>query len=623
MPRPFASPPFRAALNLRVLAAAAVCALAVAAGTAGGGPGAAQAASVGPTCTPAQLDGPQVAPGTSVQVSPAPGVRDAPPATQISFLGAAPNTIGAIKVSGSRSGAHAGRLQGYSQGDGASFVPSTGFTPGETVSVSASIAAPSGAQALAYQFVVAYPDVIPNNTVGTQPDGGPNDVQSFQSRPDLRPAEVTLTAPPAPGAGGYIFIAPYSGPGDDGPMILDTAGHLVWSTRMRPGIEAADFQVQQYRGQSVLTWWQGFISNLGFGLGADVIYDSSYHQIAQVRAGNGYKADLHDLRITPQGTALITVYNPIFCNLSAAHDTADGAVSDSLFEEIDISTGLVRQEWHSLDHIPLSDTHQTASSNTKSFPLDYFHINSVDTQPDGSLLVSARSTWAVYDLAPHTGQIVWRLGGKSSSFVMGPGTATAWQHDARSLPDGTISIFDNGSTPTVEPQSRAIDVRIDRNAGTATLVRALTHTAPLVSGSQGNAQALGNGDTFVGWGSQPYFTEYGPTGALVLDGHMPHGDQSYRTFRANWSGLPPNHPAVAARHTSRGLIVYASFNGATGVASWRVLVGSSSGSLKPLTVAPWHNFETAIHTSSNARYVAVEALDATGHTLGRSHTIRP
>ena len=193
---------------------------------------------------------------------------------------------------------------------------------------------------------------------------------------------------------------------------------------------------------------------------------------------------------------MITVYNAIDCNLSSVGGPQDGAVADTLLQEIDLKTGLVMYEWHSLDHVPLQSSYASPAPTSKAEPFDYFHINSIDIEQDGDLLIDSRNTWAAYDVDPKTGQVRWQLGGKRSSFKLGPGTGTAWQHDAREQPDGAITFFDNGAFPAVHPQSRAIELALDTNTMTATLVRRYEHQNPLVAGSQGNVQALANG---TGW----------------------------------------------------------------------------------------------------------------------------
>ncbi len=202
---------------------------------------------------------------------------------------------------------------------------------------------------------------------------------------------------------------------------------------------------------------------------------------------------------------------------------------------------------------------------------------------------------------------------------MGPGTNTAWQHDPRELPDGTFSIFDNGASPKVHSQSRGILVSVNPQQGTATLVSQFTRPAPLLAYSQGNMQALANGDWFIGWGQIPDFSELSPTGQVLFDAHFPAGDQSYRDFRFAWTGTPAHPPAFAVvAGSSRSSTVYASWNGATQVASWRVLAGASATRMRIVAQRPRTGFETAISLPAGTvgPYVTVQALDAGGHALG-------
>jgi hypothetical protein len=524
---------------------------------------------------------------------------------------------------GSRTGAHTGRFEGYSEGDGASFVPSKPFAPGETVTVSAQVRTGGAVQPLSDSFTIAYQDPL-TTTPETIHNASSSEVQVFRSRPDLRPPAVTVTASSPAVAPGDMFVAPYSGPGQSGPMILDPSGGLIWFKALPTHTAATNLRVQQYAGKPVLTWWQGDISVHGFGQGEDVILDSAYAQIARVRAGNGLQADLHDFQLTPQGTALITAYDPIYCNLSKVGGSVDGAVTDGTFQEVDVRTGLVMYQWTSLDHVALAESYAPANTSSTAFPFDFFHINSINLDQDGSLLISARNTWTAYDLNAQTGQINWQLGGKHSSFTMGHEAATAWQHDPRELANGTFSIFDNGASPTVHSQSRGIVVSLEPQDKTATLVSQFTHPPPILTQSQGDIQAQSNGDWFVGWGEVPDFSEFSPTGQLLFDAHLPAGDQSYRDLRFPWTGTPFSRPALAvvvaggaARARSAGT-VYASWNGATLVASWRVFVGATSRSLKPVAQAARSGFQTAILLPAGAagKFVTVQALGAAGQVLG-------
>jgi hypothetical protein len=588
---------------------------------------AAYRAPAAPQCVPSQLNRSAVLPGTSLAVSPLPDSYDASAHTQISLLGAPASALSHISASGSSSGSHSGRLLAYSQGDGASFVPSHPFDPGETVTVRGRVGSSSGhTTAFAYRFVIAHQDTLTYAPVA-KPAKDYNEEQHFQSAPSLQPPVLTVGAH-APGtAPGYIFTAPYGGPGPSGPEIFDESGELVWFDPLAGETEATNLQVQQYDGQPVLTWWQGYIPPQGFGQGEEMIYSSSYQQLGRVHAGNGYKADLHDFHITPQGTALLTVFDPIDCNLAAVGGPSGGAVTDSVFQEIDIATGLVRREWHSLDHVALSESYSPPEGASTAWPFDFFHINSIDQLPGGTTLISARNTWTLYELNTTTGQIGLRVGGKRSEVKLLNGAATAFQHDATVQPNGTVSVFDNGAVPKVHPQSRAIFLSIDPHARTDTLLARYEHPGGLSSGSQGSVQALPGGSVFVGWGSEPYFSEFSSTGQLLYDAHWHGSYQSYRAYRLPWTGTPASPPSIAASAPSLSspVSVYASWNGATGVASWRVLAGSSPAQLTPVASAAKSGFETTIATPGGAgptTYVAVQALNSAGTIIGTSATLK-
>jgi Arylsulfotransferase (ASST) len=235
----------------------------------------------------------------------------------------------------------------------------------------------------------------------------------------------------------------------------------------------------------------------------------------------------------------------------------------------------------------------------------------------------------VYELDGRSDEVLWQLGGAHSSFAVPAAAQPAWQHDARMQPDGTVTLFDNGSNPRVHPQSRALHLAIDARARTVTLLHSYAHPqAPLLSDSQGNMQTLPDGNLLVGWGAIPSVSEFAPSGALLFDAHMPPGTSSYRAFRFPWSGRPSSQPAVNARvlATEDQTAVFASWNGATDIASWRVLAGLEPNSLEPQATARFGGFESTITYPENylehhVEYVAVQALDAKGDVLGTSPTV--
>ena len=213
---------------------------------------------------------------------------------------------------------------------------------------------------------------------------------------------------------------------------------------------------------------------------------------------------------------------------------------DCAIQEIDLTTGVLLFEWHTADYIEVEES-TVGAPTAPNAVYDYVHANSIDVDTDGTLLVSARNTSTIYKIDRQSGEIRWRLGGKRSDFAMGPGTTFNYQHDARRQADGTLTIFDDGAGPG---PSRAIVLRLDETAMTATLVREYAQPQGLFATSQGNMQILPNGDVFVGWGSLPHFSEFSGDGKLLINATFT-ASQSYRDYRFPWVGQPADAPAIA------------------------------------------------------------------------------
>ena len=403
-------------------------------------------------------------------------------------------------------------------------------------------------------------------------------------------------------------------------MILDDEGRPVWFRPVASEAEdAMDFRAQHYKGEPVLTWWQG--THGGFGRGEFLILDGSYREVGRVRAGNGYDGDHHEFLITDRDTALIGIYGEARRDLSALGGRADGAVLEGIVQEIDIGTGEVLFEWHSLEHVGFDESvYELSPDNEEAF--DYFHLNSIDVDDDGNLLVSARRTSAVYKIDRQTGEVIWRLGGKRSDFEMEDEAVFAYQHDARRRSDGAITLFDNRGERMNEP-SRAVALELDEEAMTATLLREYAHPTETFAIFQGNVQTLPNGNAFVGWGSAPYLSEHDREGKLLFDARFPPEVESYRAYRSPWKGQPEDDPAVAVETGQDGrMTLYASWNGATEVASWEALAGPNPKELEPVGSVVRKGFETAISFDTDEPYVAARALDGSGRALGTSEAAK-
>jgi hypothetical protein len=446
------------------------------------------------------------------------------------------------------------------------------------------------------------------------------DVHGFVTRPDLRPPVVTVVSPASGTANGYLFLAPSSGPGMRGSLIADDRGDPVYFRPATPRT-VMDFRVGTLDGSPVLSWWEGrYVFGVG-KVGDYVIADSSYREIARFSSARHRRPDFHEVLLTDAGTLLVTAYETRAADLTAVGGPSNGFVYGGVVQELAVPSGRLLWEWRSLDHVPITET----VSDQFGSPFDYFHINAIEVDHEGNLLVSARNTSALYKVARRTGRILWRLGGKRSDFSMGKGTHFGFQHDARLHEGGrTISLFDNGPRDAgVRPESRAIVLAVDQRRRQVTLKRDIRHQRPLFAFATGSNQLLPNTNRLVTWGITGWFTEYDRDGEVCFDAHLPGNGQNYRVFRFPWAGKPQVPPAFKAyRHGAGTARFYASWNGATELAAWRLETGSRLGALRPGGAHPKRGFETSFAIPARTRYAAAVALDANGRPLARSRTAR-
>jgi EmrB/QacA subfamily drug resistance transporter len=455
---------------------------------------------------------------------------------------------------------------------------------------------------------------------------------TFVSAPGLHPPKIradvpTQTAKLAPG---YIFMTNFynvSFPpieGQSGPLILDDRLQPVWFKPVPVDVVASNLSLQAYNGRPVLAYWQGFVTNTGTTItGEYVVLGEHYQTIAKLHGAAGWVLTTHALQIVGHD-AWVTANKNVPVNLSRFGGAYNGAIIDSAVQEYDLRTGRLLRTWDALDHIPLADS--LAVLPTNGFPWDAYHVNAVDVPGDGTFVVSMRNTWAAYKVEIRTGAIAWTLGGRRSSFRFGPGAAFSWQHDVSVYPHtNLVTLFDdhccqiNSGGTYVPPTaaSRGIVLKLDPTTRTATLADAYGHGSGFDADYMGSMQPLSNGNEFVGWGAAPYMSEFSTDGRMLLDAVLPGSDLSYRAGVEPWVGLPLTRPAGAARRSHGATTVYASWNGATELAGWRVL-GGTGGRLRAVATAGRAGFETAIPVPAGDDTFAVQALDAHGRAIGAS-----
>ena len=168
---------------------------------------------------------------------------------------------------------------------------------------------------------------------------------------------------------------------------------------------------------------------------------------------------------------------------------------------------------------------------------------------NGNILYSIRHTSSIPSISRQTGNVNWILGGKRDQFTyINEHSSNAqnyfsYQHDIRVLPNGNITLFDNG-TQHSPPYSRGVEYNLDEQNKTATLVWEFRHSPDFFAGANGSMQRLANGTTIIGWGyaslsGTPLFTEVHPDNNIALEFSMPPGHRSFRALKFPWpSGLP-------------------------------------------------------------------------------------
>jgi hypothetical protein len=443
------------------------------------------------------------------------------------------------------------------------------------------------------------------------------------------------------------------------PMIHDHNGNLVWMNATYG--ETFGLTVQKYKGQDYLTFWQGDDSVGGHGEGYYFMVrvfkirnqskficskltdasqlDSSYKEVYKLTAGNGLPGDLHEFKITPEGTALLTQYKFEEAEFGGGRQqNRKGYIWDSVIQEVNIETNEVIFEWHASEHYDINES-DFPSGNTgrnQHSGYDFFHINSIDKDNLGNYLVSSRYYQSLTYIDGKDGSILWTLGGKKNSFrdlSDGKATTFGWQHDARWNADHTgITLFDNGARYGLRPQveySRGVEIALDLVAMTAQLKTEFVNPRKIISASQGSMQILPSGNVLLGYGYNAAWTEFLPTGEAICDVHVGSQKtfntgavQTYHVSKQAWTGFPTTDPLIVW-DSSEGGSVYLSWNGATEIQNW-VLQASGTKemehtSILDIAMVPKTGFETKARVDCRKwPFVRAVAVDGKGQKLGTS-----
>ncbi|KAH8671874.1 ASST-domain-containing protein [Tricladium varicosporioides] len=464
-------------------------------------------------------------------------------------------------------------------------------------------------------------------------------IQKFNTVP-FQPPKFQVSTSGRPISPGYIILTPNSLVGTSTKALITTdTGELIWHSQPAgTNYLFNNLNVQTLRNNQVLTYWNGtksgLSSELGFGYGHVSILDTSYKEIYRIcpkinlvtSNGATYECplDFHEAFITDRGTLIATVYNVTSTDLTSVGGPKNGYVFDSVFLEIDIPTQKILFRWSPLEagilvnasHLGISGI---SGGGTKANPLDWFHMNSIQSVGDG-YLVNSRHTWSTYML-DKKGNVKWTLKGDTGGdFALDLKGHFSWQHYAQ-LSDLTthsakLTLFDNhnnfgpfhGTSP-----STSLSFQLSFATRSATLLSTLVDANQTIySDAQGSSSQLQNGNTMLCYGNLPVLKEFGPLGDVHMS--LQFGDMnsiySYRGFRKEWRGAPSGKPDVMVK----GNKVYMSWNGATDITQWSIYGRSidkegteMSGGFRILGNLPKSGFETEYTLNRNVTSIMVVA----------------
>ncbi|KIK66617.1 hypothetical protein GYMLUDRAFT_69778 [Collybiopsis luxurians FD-317 M1] len=338
--------------------------------------------------------------------------------------------------------------------------------------------------------------------------------QSFFSA-NSTPAEWNFVVPVNQSAAqnlspGYIFSAPRGASVlRQGAVIYDQTGSLVWDGSSYG--QTLSFSVVTYLNEPHIILWTGESNSTGVGSGYDILLNSNYEVVAnfttniQGQTGPAL-ADFHEAQISANNTALMTSYMFKSLDLSPIQGPQQGWILDSAMQELNISSNDPIFTWIASDHVNITECYNTPGTGGGSISesFDYFHINSIEKDDSGNYLVSSRHCWTVYYLDGQTGDIIWRMGGKNSSFNMGNGTQFSWQHHARWVEQNdtyaTMTLFDNAGMfgQQQEQMSRGLYLGLNFTNKSVELLAEFLPWNQSISQSQGSVQIQPNGNFLVG-----------------------------------------------------------------------------------------------------------------------------
>lgn len=281
------------------------------------------------------------------------------------------------------------------------------------------------------------------------------------------------------------------------------------------------------------------------------MFDSNYLHIASFQCGNGYKADEHEFQIYPDGKPYLISFDPEIVDMTVYDPSynPNATVLGLIIQQLD-QAGNVIFQWRSWDHFNITDAQHISFSNAI---IDAVHGNSIDVLSDGNILLSSRHLCEITKINRSTGDIIWRFGGANNQFTFTNDTEKiSYQHDARILPNGHLTVFDNGNFHSPQKTS-AKEYAIDEVNHVATLV--WSYSPGINSKARGGLQTLPSGHRVICWGlrsssSAPSVTEVDSNKNVVWEMQINDvNDRMHRSHRFVWKPCArPSQSTVKAKN---------------------------------------------------------------------------
>jgi hypothetical protein len=411
--------------------------------------------------------------------------------------------------------------------------------------------------------------------------------------------QVTITARGNPAAD-YIWLENAGQNGQMYKMILDTWGNPVFYQRGG----ARDFKLQK---NGMITWatFNGV--------------DKNFNGVRAYFTANGYATDDHELQVLADGTYFLIGSSAEAVDMSryVAGGNPAALVWEHVIQQFTPADELIFQ-WRAWDHMDILSQQQFADLTATA--LDFPHMNAVDVDDDGHILVSSRNNSECTKINRDTGEVIWRLGGTESTltFVNDPLNGPSNQHGFRALGRGHYILFDNGNLHS--SGSRAMEYAVDPVAKTATLVWQFRDTPDKYAYYMGNVQRLTNGNTHINWvlAEYPKACEVDSNGVKQLELNLTPGSDLYRSWRSPWDGVVPVPYLIVEPYPDNVTLIFNKF-GDPNVNSYRIYGGTSPQPTTLLATTPFTLAHLSNLQNNHQYYFRVTAVAKDGTESGYSN----